>query len=144
MLSAYILQQLIIEKKACTNEPKVIFGYVEDDQYHMYWRHFWVECDGITYDPGTGVYWNLFPKEGIHTRKRETRRIVEKTTTTLYTFTEGTENIGYIQSRAYNEMKRGKFWNWIVICELEKHPERIHSCLETFVKCQARVNSILK
>jgi hypothetical protein len=82
---SYILMQLFKHDNPSAT-PTIKYGYVEDDEYKMYWRHFWVRCDGYNYDPATICYWILYMKgakdygPNVRIKRPEERRIVEKLT----------------------------------------------------------------
>jgi hypothetical protein len=80
---SYILMQLFKHDDPSVT-PVIILGYIEDDEYEMYWRHFWVHCDGHIYDPSTICYWILYkqthPGPPTYFKQKEERRIVEELT----------------------------------------------------------------
>jgi len=107
---AYLLREFIETKKLHDpgSPPRIVKGFVEDDQYRLHWVHFWVSCEGANYDPGTVTYWLQFPREFLSGKPRATRRINE-TLTRGFTLSVGSVSPSY-QEAAYRHALSGTMW----------------------------------
>ena len=138
---AYFLQQLIIELKLANESfPTIVLGHVEDDQYRLHWRHFWVECDTYTYDPATITYWLLLPKHGLAGRVRSARRITKKLTTD-YDFSPSSTVSPQMQIDAYNYACRQQMWSHIIL--LDPTLEMFKEMFVSFMICQRLCRQVM-